>query len=73
MLNGTYRTANGSSVTVEGKHGGCITIDFDWLEEGAFVEAIPEVDRDTQELRWTCPDGCGCDGSTQLNLITTFN
>lgn len=69
MQNGTYRTPLGSIVTIDGKHSGIVTIDFDWFEESACIDAEPEVDRDTQELRWVCASGCGCDNRAPLELI----
>lgn len=58
-----YRTDKGSRVEVTGAHRGIVTIDLDWYEEGACVEARPLAD--VERLYWSCaccPEG----GSNQL-------
>lgn len=62
-----YRTAAGSRVTVEGRHSGIITIDWDRFEEGACVEARPEAelaDKAEPMLHWSC--ACCESGNTRL-------
>lgn len=54
MNNGHFRTEAGSSVEVSGKHHGIYVIWFDWLEEGACIEAIPSIDDCGARLGWQC-------------------
>ena len=50
-----YRTANGSTVTISGEHGGIVEVEFDWLEEpGACVDCRPFFDHGV--LRWNCTE-----------------
>ena len=60
MINSvTYKTAAGSVVTISGKHGGIIDVDFDWLEEGGCIDCFPALDpREIDYLYWHC-DFCG--------------
>ncbi len=44
-----YVSEKGSTVKVTGKYSGIFTIDFDWFEEGACVEAHPEFNNDDNE------------------------
>ena len=62
LPNGTYRTAAGSLVTIDGIYGGRHVIDFDWFEEGACIEAHPSVDVIDGCLHWNC--GCCPDGGS---------
>ena len=62
------KTVAGSTVQLRGKHGGDITIDFDWLEEGGCIDCEVDIDasRDTMwhRLIWAC-ESCG-GGSAEL-------
>jgi len=41
---GTYQTKGGSTVTISGKHGGIVEVEFDWVEEdGACVDCVPST------------------------------
>ena len=63
-----YSTAAGSRVEISGKHRSISTIDFDWFEEGACVEAKRNVNvelGDEPRLHWYC-DCCG-GGSAPLD------
>lgn len=56
-----YRTEAGSTVEVGGDHRGVFTIAFDWLEEGACIEArgsatVDLLDEPRLSWRWEC---CG--------------
>lgn len=56
-----YRTASGSTVKVVGAHAGIVDILFDWIEEGACIEANPVAeisDPGDAILTWWC-DCCG--------------
>jgi len=56
-----YVTERGSRVRPIRKSSWEIT--FDWLEEGACVEAVPAVDTANSRLLWSCEccDGGGAD------------
>lgn len=66
-----YGTRNGSSVRVEGRHSGIITVNFDWFEEDACIGCIPDLDETRlsgfKTLFWTCEE-CG-GGEAALRLI----
>lgn len=52
-----WRTACGSTVEVSGQHHGVVTIDFDWFEEGACIEAARSVSVEIGPepmLHWEC-------------------
>ena len=54
-----YRTANGSTLELSGKHGGISHVVFDWLEESGCVdcqaEPYPEeFDENDLRLVWHC-------------------
>lgn len=55
---GKYKTENGSTVTITGKHCGIVTIQFDWLEEGGCIDCEPSTDVNEDVLYWSC-DYCG--------------
>jgi len=58
---GTYQTKKGSTVEIYGSFNGSFLIDFDWVEEGACIEATPSILED--RLIWQC-ECCGsCDAS----------
>jgi len=64
-----YSTAHGSRVEISGRHRGIVTIDFDWFEEGACVEAHPScetMDPTDAWLYWQC-ECCGF-GQAKLEL-----
>lgn len=61
-----YETKVGSTVTLRGKHGGIVEIDFDWVEEKACCECKPEYIDGC--LSWSC-DYCD-GGSAGLTKIT---
>ena len=65
LQNGIYRTEAGSIVTVSGDHSGRFAIEFDWLEEGACIDATPMVEED--ELHWACDQDCQCSGHATLH------
>ena len=60
----TYKTKNGSTVTISGKHNGIVEISFDWFEEdNACVDCTVNVDSPNdyhtyRELMWVC-NYCG--------------
>lgn len=54
----------GSKVTISGEHSGIVTIEFDWLEAGACIDCVPEVNRNERLLKWTCSEHEG--GSAEL-------
>ena len=58
MKQGLYKTEAGSTVSVQGKHGGIYHIDFDWVEEkDACLECHPTVYDCT--LWWACQEHSG--------------
>jgi hypothetical protein len=61
----SMKTEAGSTVRLKGAHGGDITIDFDWLEEGGCIDCEVDLDasRDTnwRRLVWAC---ISCDGGS---------
>lgn len=66
-----YRTAHGSRVEISGRHMGIVTIDFDWLEEGACIESKRNVLAETRDpedawLFWSCK--CCGGGQTRLQV-----
>lgn len=62
-----YRSAAGSEVTVSGKHMGIVTIDFDWFEEEACIEADPYFDRDDRQDPAIIAT-CECCGSQRIQV-----
>ena len=73
MTNGKYKTENGSTVEISGKHSGISSVVFDWLEEDACVdcevEPYPEeFDKDDLRLIWRC-EYCG-GGNAKLQKTT---
>lgn len=52
MKRGRYTTAAGSQVRPISEASWEIV--FDWLEEGACIEAVPEVDTAERALFWSC-------------------
>lgn len=58
LPNGHYRTAAGSEMTISGEHGGRSQVDFDWLEEGACPDCLPDAYEHDGMLIWRC-DVCG--------------
>jgi len=67
-----YTTAKGSTVEVWGAHRGRVTISFDWLEEGACIEAVPDAcvaNPGDEMLNWSC--GCCGSGSARLERQPT--
>lgn len=60
-----YVTAKGSVVRPYSKASW--EIEFDWLEEGACVEAVPEVDSADCGLTWSC--ACCCDDGSWVPLV----
>jgi hypothetical protein len=67
LNNGIYQTAAGSVVSISGEHGGRSVIDFDWLEEGACCDCMPEPYEQDGILVWHC-DECG-GGSASLVAV----
>lgn len=61
---GKYKTAAGSTMTVTGKHGGISEVEFDWVEEDACIDCVPELYDDNGYLVWTCRRCSG--GSAKL-------
>ena len=41
---------------------------FDWFEEGACIESVPEIDRSEPALTWSCE--CCEDGFVELTVKT---
>lgn len=68
MKCGMYRTNNGSTVEITGRHCGVTRVEFDWLEEGGCCDCVVEVYPDGDELCWHC-DACG-GGAAKLFRIT---
>ncbi|MBC8186443.1 hypothetical protein H8E88_35635 [candidate division KSB1 bacterium] len=72
LENGKYRTKKGSIVTVSGKYSGIAKVEFDWLEEDACIDCVPEpypeeFGINDYRLIWSCNY---CDGgSAKLELI----
>ena len=59
---GRYKTAAGSIVTISGKHGGVVEVDFNWLEENnACIECFPDTSVQDDRLTWYCDE---CDGGS---------
>lgn len=56
-------TAAGSRVKPVG--AASWTIQFDWFEEGACVEAVPELRKSERRIAWSCPC-CDCSGGAEL-------
>ncbi len=72
--NGSYRTDNGSTLEVSGRHGGRVLASFDWFEEGACCDAecnpYPvEWDDDEWHLTWRCD--CHGEGHARLHPAKT--
>jgi len=65
--NGIYRTAAGSTIRVSGKHGGEISIDFEWLDEGGCIECAPYFEPSELLFVWSC-EWCG-GGSADVECI----
>lgn len=63
MLRQEYVTAKGSVVRPIRKASWEIV--FDWLEEGACIEAVPEVESADCWLSWSCAC-CDEDGGAEL-------
>ena len=63
--NGTYTTKNGSTVIIHGRHGGKVSVEFDWLEEdNACCDCVVNPYPEDGFLTWSC-DVCG-GGSAEL-------
>ena len=58
LPNGKYKTANGSTMTIHGVHAGKSAVSFDWLEEDACPDCIPEAYDDDGYMVWRC-EVCG--------------
>lgn len=58
MPAGKYRTAEGSTVVISGKHNGIATVEFDWLEENACCDCRVNPYPEDGYLTWDC-DECG--------------
>jgi hypothetical protein len=63
-----YRTERGSWVEISGKHRGVSVIDFDWLEEGACIEAYPTCETYNPSDAWLYWH-CECCGHGQAKLV----
>ena len=55
---GKYHTSAGSTMTISGKYGGISTVEFDWVEENACLDCVPDAYDDEGYLTWHC-DICG--------------
>lgn len=64
LINGEYKTAAGSRMTISGAHGGISRVDFDWFEEGACCDCEVCAYEDDGRMIWQC-DECG-GGSAEL-------
>ena len=51
---GKYRTEAGSTMIISGKYAGISTVEFDWLEEDACCECVPEPYEVDGDLVWHC-------------------
>ena len=58
LPNGHYRTAAGSEMWISGANSGISRVDFDWLEEGACFDCVPNAYEFDGMLIWHC-DECG--------------
>lgn len=67
LPNGHYHTVFGSEMRISGEHSGKSIVYFDWLEEGACCDCIPDPYEQDGRLVWHC-DQCG-GGSAQLVLV----
>jgi len=72
LQNGEYKTSNGSIVNISGKHSGIVKVTFDWFEENACIDCVPELypknfGKNDWRLVWHC-DVCG-GGNAKLELI----
>lgn len=64
---GKYKTKNGSTMTISGKHGGISEVEFKWMEEHACLDCQPEAYDDDGYLVWRCD--CCDGGKARLNAI----
>ncbi len=71
MENGKYKTANGSTVEISGKHSGISRVSFYWFEEDACVDCVvepypEEFGKYDFRLVWRCDCGGGNAKLTKL-------
>ena len=69
MTERLYRTAAGSEVRQSGKYGGIFLYEvcFDWFEEDACIECVPQATPVDGCLVWDC-ECCG-GGSAELTEV----
>lgn len=68
LPNGHYRTAAGSEMWISGEHGGISRVEFDWLEEGACPDCVPDAYEYDGMLIWHCDQCEG--GQAELQPVT---
>ena len=59
---GNYKTANGSTMIIYGEFGGKCEVAFDWYEESACIDCIPNLYDTDGYLVWNCDV---CDGGME--------
>ncbi len=67
---GKYRTLKGSTMQISGKHSGISVVFFDWVEEDACCDCVPELYDDYGFLIWHCSVCSG--GSARLFAVSSL-
>lgn len=58
LANGHYKTAAGSEMWISGEHGGISRVVFNWCDEAACCDCVPEAYEVDGRLIWHCGE-CG--------------